>query len=177
MLIWNCRGGTFCDVVNDLIHLHSPAIMIVGETKVCGERANRITGRLNLDGAIFANSIGLSGGLWILWDSDQVEISELASIEQEIHVIVNSASKPPWLLSAIYANPRLAERLLLWENLESMASLHSLPWVIIGDFNEVLIGEDKLGGNSVNIRRALRFQDCLNTCRMIDIDFSRPHYT
>ena len=66
MLIWNCRGATFCDVVNDLIHLHSPAIMIVGETKVCSERANRIAGRLNLDGAIFVNSIGLSGGLWIL---------------------------------------------------------------------------------------------------------------
>jgi len=157
--------------------MHSPTIIVVGETKVCGERANRITGRLNLDGAIFANSIGLSKGLWILWDSDQVEISELASTEQEIHVIVNSSSKPPWLLSAIYASPRLAERRLLWENLESVASLHSMPWVITSDFNEVLMGEDKFGGNSVNIHRALRFQDCLNNCRMIDIDFSGPRFT
>ena len=98
MLIWNCRGvlnPTFCDVVNDLIQMHSPTIMVVGETKVCGEKANRILGRINLDRAIFANSIGLSGGLWILWDSNQVEILEVASIEQEIHVIVNSSSRPP----------------------------------------------------------------------------------
>ncbi|XP_050259946.1 uncharacterized protein LOC126705028 [Quercus robur] len=117
--------------------------MVVGETKVCGERANRISGRINLDRAIFANSIGLSGGLWILWDSDQVEILEVASIEQEIHVIVNSSSRPPWLLSAIYASPGFAKRWLLWENLESVANLYSMPWVIVGDFNEVLMGEDK----------------------------------
>ena len=180
MLIWNCRGvlnPTFCDVVNDLIQMHSPAIMVVGETKVCGERANRISGRINLDRAIFANSIGLSGGLWILWDFDQVEILEVASIEQEIHVIVNSSSRPPWLLSTIYASPGFAERWLLWENLESVASLYSMPWVIAGDFNEVLMGEDKFRGNSVNIHRAFQFQDYLNTCRMIEIGFSRPHYT
>ena len=57
-----------------------------------------------------------------------------------------------------------------------MASLHSLPWVIAG-FNEVLVEEGKFGGNSVNIRKALQFQDCLNTYKMIDIGFSRPRYT
>lgn len=112
MLIWNCRGAlnpTFCDVVIDLVHMHSPVIMIVGETKVCGERAKRILERIDLDGAIFANSVGLSGRLWVLWDSNQVEISEIASTEQEIHVVVTSTTKPPWLLLAIYASPRYAK--------------------------------------------------------------------
>ena len=159
-LIWNCRGAlnpTFCDVVNNLIQMHSPAIMVIGETKVSGERAKMISDRINLDGAIFANSIGLSGGLWVLWDSDQVEITELASTEQEVHVIVMPAAKPPWLLSTIYASPRYAEKRLLWENLECVANLHSMPWVIASDFNEVLMGEDKFGGCSVNISRALHF--------------------
>ena len=87
--------------------------MVISETKVSGERAKRISDRINLDGAIFANSIGLSGGLWVLWDSDQVEITELASTEQEVHVIFTPTAKPPWLLSAIYASPRYAERRLL----------------------------------------------------------------
>ena len=53
MLIWNCRGAinpTFCDVVNELVRLHSPAIMIIVETKVSGDRARRILENLDLDG-------------------------------------------------------------------------------------------------------------------------------
>lgn len=33
-----------------------------------------------------------------------------------------------------------------------VASLHSIPWVIADDFNEVLMGDDKFDGNSVNIK-------------------------
>lgn len=97
ILNWNCRGAlspNFCNVVNNMIHVHSPAIMIIMETKVCGDRAKGIVDRIHIDGAIIANSIGLSGGLWLLWDSNQVEVVELSSTEQEIHVSVSSTSKP-----------------------------------------------------------------------------------
>lgn len=77
----------------------------------------------------------------------------------------------------MYVSPRYAERHLLWENLSIVASLHSLLWVITGDFNEVLLGEDKFGGRNVNINRALKFQERLNSCKMIDIGFSGPQYT
>ena len=39
------------------------------ETKVSGNRAKSIADRLPMDGAILVNNIGLSGGLWVLWDS------------------------------------------------------------------------------------------------------------
>ncbi|XP_075663434.1 uncharacterized protein LOC142633034 [Castanea sativa] len=77
-----------------------------------------------------------------------------------------------WLLSAVYASPRFAERGLLWENLITVPGLHSLPWVIDDDFNEVLMGEDKFKRRFVNINRALRFQECLDTCMMIDIEWN-----
>lgn len=113
----------------------------------------------------------------MLWDTGQVGISELASMEQEIHVVVSSLTHPPWLLSAIYASLRFAERCLLWENLEVVAGLHSMPWVIAGDFNEVLMGEEKFGGNPISMNGALQFQECLDICRMIDIGFSGPRFT
>ena len=80
-------------------------------------------------------------------------------------------------LFAVYASLRFAERCLFWENLIAVSGLHSLPWVIVGDFNEVLMGEDKFGGRSVNINRALIFQECLDTCRMIDIGYSGAWFT
>ena len=80
-------------------------------------------------------------------------------------------------MSAIYASPRLAERRILWDNLKIVAHLHKLPWLMLGDFNEVLCGEDKFGGNQVNLNRALEFKGCLDECNMIDLGFAGPKYT
>lgn len=66
LLIWNCRGAlspTFSTNVSELVRVHSPTIMIVIEIKISGDRAKRIADRFPLDGVIFANSFGFSGGL------------------------------------------------------------------------------------------------------------------
>ncbi|XP_065639085.1 uncharacterized protein LOC136071559 [Quercus suber] len=130
------------------------------------------------DGAIHTNTIGFSGGLWLLWNSDFVEVELLAKTEQEIHIEVQVCnSNLTWLFSAIYANPRSEERSILWDNLAKVAELHKLLWVMAGDFNEPLIDEDKFGGRGVNINRSLAFKDCLDRCSMVDLGFSGPRYT
>ena len=58
------------------------------ETRIGGERAREITDRLPFDGAIYTETIGYAAGLWLLWNSDRVEITALANIEQEIHTVV-----------------------------------------------------------------------------------------
>lgn len=66
MRIWNCRGAfnpKFHSIVFDLIHKHSPAILVIMETKVSRDRAKSIADGLPLDGAIFVNNFGLSSGL------------------------------------------------------------------------------------------------------------------
>lgn len=52
--------------------------------------------------------------------------------------------------------------------------LHNLPWAIIGDFNDVLNGSKKLGGNPVNLRRTMAYSNCMNIYNMIDLGFSGP---
>lgn len=63
----------------------------------------------------------------------------LSSTEQEIHVVVKvKASNLSWLLTAVYASPRVAERNVLWQNLISVAKLHNMPWTCFGDFNDII---------------------------------------
>ena len=52
-----------------------------------------------------------------------------------------------------------------------------MPWVMAGNFNEVLDGEDKFRGRRVNLSQAMKIQECLNNCKMIDISFSGPKFT
>ena len=122
-------------------------MLVVMETRVGGDRAREITDRLSFDGAIHTDTVGYAGGLWLLWNSDRVEVTPLTSTEQEIHVTVKVInSNLDWLFSAVYASPRSAERHILWNNLIKVADLHNMPWVLAGDFNEPLQGEDKFGG-------------------------------
>ena len=179
--IWNYRGAlklSFQKHVRDLVRNHDPAILIVMETRIGGDRAAKITEKLPFDGAIHTDTIRYVGTLWVLWNSDKVEVASLTKTEQEIPVsikVCNSTSS--WLLSAVYASPRSAKRHILWNNLSQVADMHNLPWIIAGDFNEPLVNEDKFGGRPVIINRSLLLKECLDKCNMVDLGFSGPRYT
>ena len=77
------------------------------ETKLGGDRAKAITNKLSLDEAIHTDTIGYSSGLWLLWNSDLVEVELLTKTKQEILVEVKVRnSRLIWLFSTIYASPR-----------------------------------------------------------------------
>ena len=96
----------------------------------------------------------------------------LVATEQEIHALIWVRSQIfNWIISAIYASPRFAERCVLWENLKMLASLHYLPWAIMGDFNEVISEEEKSGGNTISQRRVNAILDYIDVCQMMDLGF------
>ena len=102
----------------------------------------------------------------------------LSATEQEIHATIKvHDSDFSWILSPIYASPRLAERRILWDNLSQVAQLHNLSWLLLGDFNEVQSSDDKLGGRCVNLNRALEFKACLDSCNLLDLGFLGPKFT
>lgn len=72
---------------------------------------------------------------------------------------------------------RNSSRIIAGDNLVNVASLHSSPWIIAGDFNEVLADDEKYGGRVVNANRSLLFKDCLDACNMMDLGFSGPRFT
>lgn len=108
----------------DLVRDFTPTILIVTKTRVGGSRTKEIMDRLPFNGAIHVDTVGYTGGIWLLWNSDVVEITQLASTEQEIHALVQvSSSSLSWIIYTIYASPRL----ILWHNLTLVNDLHNLP--------------------------------------------------
>lgn len=66
---------------------------------------------------------------------------------------------------------------MLWNNLTIIANTHNLLWIIVGDFNELLSGDNKLGGRPISLYRANIFKECLDACNMVDLGFQGPKYT
>lgn len=101
IIAWNCRGtlrAAFRSHVRELVRSHDPAILIVMETCIEGNRAKAITDDFLFDGAIHTDTIGYAGGLWLLWNEDRMKITQLANTEQEIHVVVKvRSSNLNWL--------------------------------------------------------------------------------
>ncbi|XP_030941594.1 uncharacterized protein LOC115966516 [Quercus lobata] len=151
--------------VGELVRNHNPVMLVVMETRVGGNRAKEIIDRLPFDGSVYTDTIGYSGGLWLLWDSDRVDVTPLANTKQEIHATIKvQNSNSSWLFTVVYASPRSAEKFILWNNLIKTAELRDMPWVLASDFNEPLSDEDKFGGRalrtSLGKKRPFRLQTC-----------------
>ena len=72
------------------------------ETRVGVDRAKGIIDRLPFDGSVHTDTIGFSGGIWMLWDSERVEVTPLANTEQEIHATVKVRNtNSSWLFTAV----------------------------------------------------------------------------
>ena len=159
IIVWNCRGAlkpSFQKHVGELVRNHNPVMLVVMETRVGGNRAKEIIDRLPFDGSVYTDTIAYSGGLWLQWDSDRVDVTPLANTKQEIHATIKvQNSNSSWLFTAVYASPRSAERFILWNNLIKIAELHDMPWVLASDFNEPLSDEDKFGGRAVSVNSSI----------------------
>lgn len=55
--------------------------------------------------------------------------------------------------------------------------LSSLPWVLGGDFNEILSAVEKWGGNSRCQRQMQDFRDVLDDCDLMDMSYCGPPFT
>ena len=162
----------------EMVVNYFPTIMVLTETKVSGDRATKIVESLPFDGFFTTETIDYAGGLWLLWKKEDVEVIVPSVTEQEIHATIKVRDLDfSWIISPIYASPRLTQRKIMWDNLSQVAQLHNLSWLLLGDFNEVLSSDDKLGGRQVNLNRALDFKACLDSSNLLDLRFSGLKFT
>ncbi|XP_057420165.1 uncharacterized protein LOC130714278 [Lotus japonicus] len=77
---------------------------------------------------------------------------------------------------AIYASPIPASRDGLWEHLAHLRNTISIPWLMIGDWNEVVQPGEVRGGEFLPVRAA-RFASVLDNCGMVDLGMTGGKYT
>lgn len=166
------------NTARDLVQMHQPDVLLLTETKLSKERVQQVVDRFPFDGWAASETIGFRGGILLMWNTRKVNVHIMGSTEQEIHVVMQVCnSNSQWLFSGIYVSPRYKERKVLWANLETIAETTYIPWIVLGDFNEVVSESEKLGGGTINFNKALRFSEMLSNCCLTDLGFSGPRFT
>lgn len=185
VLAWNCRGAAhsdFMDTMADIYRQHSPMIIFILETRLPASRIERLKSLLRLESSHGVDSIGLSGGIWMLWDAARISVDILPHGRQAIHALVKVISIPKfnsfsWLLSGVYASSSLCDRTALWDEFGVIADCYSGPWSLIGDFNEIMNSSEKTGGRPPISNRMNLYYNAMNFCNLMDLGFTGPPFT
>ena len=74
-------------------------------------------------------------------------------------------------LIGIYGEPSSDTKHLTWEYLSSVHNMVDLPWIVLGDFNEILMGSEKDGGVVRSQRCMQNFQNSVDDCNLFDMGF------
>ncbi|KAL5537584.1 hypothetical protein UlMin_044676 [Ulmus minor] len=122
--------------------------------------------------------MGRKGGLILLWKS-LVAVEIKSSSSGHIDAIV-SHDHWCWRFTGFYGNLVTEQRKFSWQllvKLGSIPELSHLPWLVGGDFNEILFDSEKRGGRPRMFQQMRDFQESLVLCGHKDLSFSGEQFT
>lgn len=154
-----------------------PMILLLMETRTSTLKASRILNSFHFSKMAAVEASGFRGGIWCFWDSSQVNIEVINFDFQFMNLGILSGTKVLWMMTVIYASPEKQTRQQLWISLRRMGQLIEVPWVIIGDCNEVLTQDDKCGGKRVHQQGNQELGRLISKCGLIDLGYLGPQYT
>ena len=120
---------------------------------------------------------GMSGGIWLMWNDDSIQIKVLKKHKQFLHCEIMGVSRFPWYFTAVYASPRAQERQEFWAEMEQLAVQVRGPWLLTGDFNDIKNRNEQRGGGEINENKCKKFCENIEKCRLIDLGTEGPRYT
>lgn len=156
IMAWNVRGAArsqFRRLFLELVQRHKSNIVLLIETRVGGDRASSIIESLGFACSFKVDPMGFVGGIWLLWDNAKVKMVIQNHTFQEIYVVDEVCNSSRVLLTFVYGSPDRDRGHVLWKNLFGIATFVSVPWLVCGDFNEILFSSKKWGGRPACISR------------------------
>ncbi|CAN1827032.1 hypothetical protein LINPERHAP1_LOCUS31793 [Linum perenne] len=169
---WNCRGAGHEEFIRSLrfyLTNYKPDIVIIVEPRISGITVDRVINEIGLRGRIIVEARGFAGGIWLLWNLTDLDVTEAERSEQFIHAKVKLSDGRSCMITAVYPKP--TSRVILWDDLKALSSGIILPWELIGDFNSILAANEKRGGASFCPARAVSFRNCIDQCGLIGACF------
>ncbi|XVF28754.1 hypothetical protein REPUB_Repub15cG0057700 [Reevesia pubescens] len=111
-----------------------------------------------------------------MWMED-VDVSILSYSSWHIHVEIKMKNLAPWRFTGFYGHPVTYKRKEPCHLLCLLKDMSNLPWLIVGDFNELLSHDEKYGDALRPSWQMAYFKETVNACRLQEVPFSGPMMT
>ena len=146
------------------------------ETKVDSDVIEKLSRKMQYKNFFVVPRHNRGGGLALLW-KETFAIKVLTSSDNHIDGVVDHGLDDAWRFTGFYGEPETASREHSWNLLRDLSHRHSLPWICLGDFNEIVRLEEKQGWLDRPKRQMQGFRDALDYCGFKDLGFTGFPFT
>ena len=178
-LSWNCHSLGHPRTVQVLVELakhHNPSFIFLMETLCNREKLDQLKIQLGYIGLFVVERVGRSSGLALFWKPNY-KVQLLKFGKTFIDVSVANTEGKQWRVTGFYGFPESSRRRESWNLMRSLASSSSLPWVCLGDFNDLLHSSEKQGKHAHPNWKMHGFQKAVTDSGLFDLGMSGYQFT
>nr|XP_023895642.1 uncharacterized protein LOC112007519 [Quercus suber] len=177
---WNCRGfGNLLTVkaLQKVVLEKDLTLVFLMETKFDVTKMDGIKQKIERQQGLVVPSIRRAGGLALLW-KNSLHVDLLSYSPRHIDVVISEKQgMKKWRFTEFYGHPETSKRGESWLLLENLSRQCNLPWVCMGDFNEIMHAKEKIGGGVRPEGQMRYFCETINRCRLKDMGYVGSDYT
>ena len=94
-----------------------------------------------------------------------------------IDAVIDKNTSNQWRFTGFYGEPETARRSEAWSKLRQLNFDSVMPWLCMGDFNEITRQEEKLGGAWRPHNQMQSFRDVIDECGFMDLGYVGSKFT
>lgn len=161
VVFWNVRGlnnRAKCTAVHSALSTESSCIVCLLETKMSLISSSTIVETLGpqFQDFFFLPADGTRGGILLAWQRDLIALSHPAIGAHHITALVSPiGGGQHWWLTGVYGPREDQAKIEFLSDLPEERATCAGPWLLGGDFNMILLAEDK---NSGRLNRRIMHQ-------------------
>lgn len=176
---WNCRGLGNGPAVRGLLDFQKqedPDVLFICETKMVERNIRRFKWLLGMHGMVARDCEGRSGGIVLFWKKEvNIKLRNYSRYHIDVEIVEGDGFR--WRFTGIYGEPAVEKRDITWKLLRILNQQTSLPWLCMGDFNEILFSHEKKGGAPRSQAQMDKFRWAIEECGLRDLGFSGDKFT
>lgn len=153
------------------------------DTRVKENKANQIVSSM-FQGWSFINNYEFNrkGRIWVVW-SPQVRLTPVFTSSQIVTVsVLIEGETEEFFCYFVYGENLMEDRRELWDDIKAhqdSAMFRGKQWIIMGDFNEILEGEEhsRHQDSGLSSMEMQEFERIVQHCKLTDLGCQRPQFT
>ncbi|XP_019160043.1 PREDICTED: uncharacterized protein LOC109156647 [Ipomoea nil] len=175
---WNCRGlgnSMAVHVLLGFVNKYKPDILFLCETLSNASKMEQVRIKLKYENCLTVEATRRGGGLALLWNGG-LDVEVVGYSNHYIDTVVRQNGNR-WRFTGFYGSPKRHQRHISWNILRYLSSLNDLPWVLMGDLNDILDAREKMGRVPHPQWLMRGFREAVRASGLFDFPFEGYQYT